>query len=77
MKLDSVDWRLSLALSSPNAQRLKKPTALFEFKLRDDTSLAADGRGKSEPLLVEFDHESLTAFFEQLESIQSKLDSLS
>ncbi|XP_031564733.1 COMM domain-containing protein 10-like isoform X2 [Actinia tenebrosa] len=67
-KLEAMNWRLNLQMAQASKAKLKLPNALFEFHL-------SSGEEK-EKIHIEFSHEELYAFYNQLETIQSQLDSL-
>eukprot|EP01125_Pyxidicula_operculata_P020639 TRINITY_DN7668_c0_g1_i1.p1 TRINITY_DN7668_c0_g1~~TRINITY_DN7668_c0_g1_i1.p1 ORF type:complete len:180 (-),score=43.46 TRINITY_DN7668_c0_g1_i1:175-714(-) len=71
LHLDDVSWRLHLRLSDDRLSKLLSPTALFQFKLTGPDGTLKDNH------LLEFDHENLYDFFNQLEDIQEQLDALS
>ncbi|XP_031564732.1 COMM domain-containing protein 10-like isoform X1 [Actinia tenebrosa] len=67
-QLEAMNWRLNLQMAQASKAKLKLPNALFEFHL-------SSGEEK-EKIHIEFSHEELYAFYNQLETIQSQLDSL-
>jgi len=70
-QLEAVNWRLNLQMAQSNMTKMKLPNAMFEL------SLASGSQGVKEQVHLEFTHEELYAFYNQLETIQSQLDSLS
>ncbi|KAF4110435.1 COMM domain-containing protein 10 [Onychostoma macrolepis] len=71
-KLDLVGWQLGLQMASSARSRLKAPHAVLNLGLRteDDTERLQD-------VFVEFNHQDLLDFYNQMEMIQTQLDSLS
>mmetsp|Transcript_379 Transcript_379/g.502 ORF Transcript_379/g.502 Transcript_379/m.502 type:complete len:207 (-) Transcript_379:1202-1822(-) len=72
--MDTVKYQLHLQMAQSNLSRLKEPTALFELTLNDTDP---ENDIAPEKVRVEFTHEQLFAFYQQLEQIQGQLDSLS
>ncbi|KAK3799074.1 hypothetical protein RRG08_051355 [Elysia crispata] len=70
-QLEEVKWRLNLQMAQASQSKVKRPNALFQLSVRDDSS------GKKENIRLEFTHEELYEFYNQLETIQKQLDSLS
>ncbi|XP_016309308.1 COMM domain-containing protein 10-like [Sinocyclocheilus anshuiensis] len=72
LKLDLVGWQLNLQMASSARSRLKAPHAVLNLGLRteDDTERLQD-------VSVEFNHQDLLDFYNQMEMIQTQLDSLS
>ena len=70
--LESIDWVLQMSTGQQNLEKMKELNAVFEFGLG-----SASNSVKEDKLTVEFDHESLQKFYNQLETIQSQLDGLS
>lgn len=68
-RLENIKWQLSLQVCSRAKQKQKVPKALLQFNLSQDD--------KEDLCEFEMDHEELSAFYNQLESIQQKLDALS
>uniref|UniRef100_A0A671PH01 COMM domain-containing protein n=1 Tax=Sinocyclocheilus anshuiensis TaxID=1608454 RepID=A0A671PH01_9TELE len=71
-QLDLVGWQLNLQMASSARSRLKAPHAVLNLGLRteDDTERLQD-------VSVEFNHQDLLDFYNQMEMIQTQLDSLS
>uniref|UniRef100_A0A673HS55 COMM domain-containing protein n=1 Tax=Sinocyclocheilus rhinocerous TaxID=307959 RepID=A0A673HS55_9TELE len=71
-KLDLVGWQLNLQMATSARSRLKAPHAVLNLGLRteDDTERLQD-------VFVEFNHQDLLDFYNQMEMIQTQLDSLS
>ncbi|RXN28614.1 AP-3 complex subunit sigma-1 isoform X1 [Labeo rohita] len=71
-KLDHVGWQLNLQMASSTRSKLKEPHAVLNLGLRteDDTEHLQD-------VFVEFNHQDLLDFYNQMEMIQTQLDSLS
>ncbi|KAK7116209.1 COMM domain-containing protein 10-like isoform X2 [Littorina saxatilis] len=70
-QLEEVNWRLNLQLAQASKLKMKEPNAMFEFGVRDENS------GEKEKIRMEFTHDELYGFYNQLEAIQKQLDSLS
>ncbi|XP_064620810.1 COMM domain-containing protein 10-like [Lineus longissimus] len=70
-QLEDINWRLNLQMAQASKSRLKLPNAQFELGVRDDRS------GEKEKIRMEFSHDELYAFYNQLETIQTQIDNLS
>lgn len=70
-QLSSVNWRLCLMMSRKHAASLRLPTAVLQLNIAQQTP--AD---KPERVVMEFSHAELYKLYNQLELIQSQLDSL-
>ncbi|RUS74080.1 hypothetical protein EGW08_018158 [Elysia chlorotica] len=70
-QLEEVKWRLNLQMAQASQSKVKRPNALFQLGVRNDST------GKKENIRLEFTHEELYEFYNQLETIQKQLDSLS
>ncbi|KAL8562624.1 hypothetical protein ACOMHN_011196 [Nucella lapillus] len=70
-QLEEVNWRLNLQLAQSSVSKMKEPNAMFELGVRDENS------GEKEKIRMEFTHDELYGFYNQLEAIQKQLDSLS
>ncbi|XP_076443796.1 COMM domain-containing protein 10-like [Babylonia areolata] len=70
-QLEEVNWRLNLQLAQSSRSKMKEPNAMFEFGVRDENS------GEKDKIRMEFTHDELYGFYNQLETIQKQLDSLS
>ncbi|CAF1488771.1 unnamed protein product [Adineta ricciae] len=68
--LSDVRWTLDVGISQASKSKVKRPTAIYEFQLKNDQTQ------EIEKVQTEFNKEELYAFFEKLESIQSQLDAL-
>ncbi|CAB4028584.1 Hypothetical predicted protein [Paramuricea clavata] len=68
MQLDSVKWKLNLQMAESSKSNLKTPSAVVELGLK--------GSKESENVCLEFTHEELYSFYDQLEKIKSQLDAL-
>eukprot|EP00794_Sanderia_malayensis_P009870 gene9870-10880_t len=69
-QLDSLNWRLNLQMSQSNRSKMKMPTAFFELGLK------SSDQKDDENLRMEFTHDELYTFFQQMETIQSQLDAM-
>ncbi|XP_072037978.1 COMM domain-containing protein 10-like [Amphiura filiformis] len=72
-QLEEVNWRLNLQMAQSSKTKMKKPNAMFEFVVNGET----DDKEQQKKVRMEFNHEELYEFYNQLESIQGQLDSLS
>ncbi|CAG2236885.1 COMMD10 [Mytilus edulis] len=70
-ELESVNWRLNLQMAQSNKAKMKMPNAMFEFNVTDENTT------EKENIKVEFTHDELYMFYNQLETIQKQLDCLS
>jgi len=70
-QLDSVAWQLNLQMAQANKTKMKIPSAVVELGLKNASTNA------KERLQLEFTHEELYDFFQQLEDVQTQLDNLS
>ncbi|XP_012942446.1 COMM domain-containing protein 10 [Aplysia californica] len=70
-QLDSVNWRLNLQMAQGSQSKMKLPNALFQLGVKDEDS------GKMENIKLEFTHDELYQFYNQLETIQKQLDNIS
>ncbi|XP_067270717.1 COMM domain-containing protein 10 [Pseudorasbora parva] len=68
-KLDQVSWQLSLQMARSDQSRLKDPHAVLNLGLRAEDERLQD-------VSVEFSHQDLLDFYNQMERIQTQLDSL-
>jgi len=66
LTLDSINWRLHLQIGQSSLSRLKEPSALLELGLTKDGTKTKQGN----LVRLEFSHEKLYDFFQQLEVIQ-------
>ncbi|XP_052461112.1 COMM domain-containing protein 10 isoform X1 [Carassius gibelio] len=75
-KLDHVGWQLCLQMASSSRSRLKEPHAVLDLGLRteDDAEVNTE---RLQDVFVEFSHQDLLDFYNQMEMIQTQLDSLS
>ncbi|KAK2152900.1 hypothetical protein LSH36_315g03082 [Paralvinella palmiformis] len=69
-QLDSVKWKLSLVMGSSTKAKTKLPVATLELGMKNENT-------DNDNLQMEFTHEELYKFYDQLETIQSQIDSLS
>ncbi|CAL1546731.1 unnamed protein product [Lymnaea stagnalis] len=70
-QLEDISWRINLQLAQSSQSKMKVPNALFQLGIRHEDT------GTTENVRLEFTHEELYQFYNQLETIQSQLDSLS
>jgi len=75
-QLSSIGWRLHLEMAQSDLTRVKTPLTIFEFNLKDSDS-TINPKAKENTFLVEFTHEELYKFFDQLDLLQEQLDRLS
>ncbi|XP_033107501.1 COMM domain-containing protein 10-like [Anneissia japonica] len=69
-QLSEVKWRLNLEMSEARQAKMKLPNAIFELGISKDN-------GANDRVRIEFNHQQLYEFYNQLEMIQGQLDSLS
>jgi len=78
--LDSVGWQLHLQLAQTGCTHMKTPSAVFELVVKNSSHEEEvdkqDESPQGEKFNLEFSHEELFGFFNQLEAIQAQLDSL-
>ena len=65
-----TNYHLNLKLGQSDLTKLQDPTALFEFTLKNPGDA-------TEKLCIEFNHDELFSFFNDLELVQQQLDQLS
>lgn len=70
-QLSDVNWRLNLQVAQSSMTKMKVPNAMFEL------NLSSGSQCSEEPVHLEFTHGELYAFYNQLETIQNLLDTLS
>lgn len=70
-QLETISWKFGMQMAQSSRGQMKEPNAIFELGIGDHQSK------DSEKLLLEFNHEELYKFYNQLEKIQAQLDSLS
>ncbi|OWF53988.1 COMM domain-containing protein 10-like [Mizuhopecten yessoensis] len=70
-QLEDINWRLSLQMAQATQVKMKMPNAMFELAVKNENT---DTREK---IRMEFTHDELYKFYNQLETIQKQLDSLS
>ncbi|CAG5118624.1 unnamed protein product [Candidula unifasciata] len=70
-QLEDVQWRLNLQVAQSTQTKMKLTNAFFQFGVRNEDTK------KKENIRLEFTHEELYKFYNQLETIQKQLDSLS
>lgn len=75
--LQSVDYHLNLHMSSNTAAKTQDPTAILEFCLGRPDEFSTGSSKETDLLTVEFGHQELFEFFNNIDRIQKQLDSLS
>uniref|UniRef100_A0A8K9XMR2 COMM domain containing 10 n=1 Tax=Oncorhynchus mykiss TaxID=8022 RepID=A0A8K9XMR2_ONCMY len=70
-KLEHVGWQLNLQMAKSTQAKLKDPHAVLELGVRNE-----DSESVVEKVFVEFSHQELLQFYNQLETVQAQLDSL-
>lgn len=63
--LDNTDWRLNLQAADLEKANQRKPVMLIDLNVTN-----------SKPVSIQFDHEQLTAFYNQIEMIQQQIDKM-
>lgn len=71
-QLESVNWRLHLQMSQATVAKMVQPKAVFELK----TTSRGTGAQEHDKMVLEFGHEELYNFYNQLERIQMQIDAL-
>ncbi|KAL3867481.1 hypothetical protein ACJMK2_044683 [Sinanodonta woodiana] len=69
-QLEDINWRLNLQMAQASKTKMKLPNAMFELGVKDENTQEKD------KIKLEFTHDELYAFYNQLETIQRQLDSL-
>lgn len=64
--LRQVDWRLNLHMGHRLQSKVLVPNALISLKIKEDEA----------PLSIEFTHEELLKFYDNLETIQQQVDGM-
>ena len=90
--LVDTNFHLNLSMGQSTLSKLQEPTAIFELSLSKDSGakvganigdgvVAKDGgcinENTLEKLCIEFNHEELYSFFNQLEQVQEQIDQMS
>jgi COMM domain containing 10 len=73
--LIDTDYHLNLNMSANSLQRLQEPTAIFELSVSNPNK-TKNGVAETQKLGLEFGHDDLYGFFNQLERVQEQLDKL-
>ncbi|CAH1797151.1 unnamed protein product [Owenia fusiformis] len=71
-KLEDVNWRLNLQMGQRDKSKSRQPNAMLELGINNDN----DEKDK-EKIRLEFTHDQLYAFYNQLQTIQNQIDGLS
>jgi hypothetical protein len=80
--LDSVNWRLQLGLGQTSKAKQTEVNAIVNLGLSTTKTSNNNSTGEQttekdiENIAIEFNEEQLTAFYKQLETVQSQLDML-
>ncbi|XP_004349903.2 mDRWMS2 [Capsaspora owczarzaki ATCC 30864] len=72
-KVDAVNWSLHLQMAQASAAKVKATSAILELQVAHDST----PKRPTERIHVEFSHDELFAFYNNLEIIQEQLDQLS
>lgn len=70
-QLEAINWRLNLQMAQSMKTKMKMPNAMFELDVKNEN------KEQHQKIRMEFTHDELYQFYNQLESIQKQLDSLS
>lgn len=70
-QLEDINWRLNLQMAQGTQLKMKMPNAMFELGVRNENT------DTKEKIRMEFTHDELYKFYNQLETVQKQLDSLS
>ena len=71
--LKDSEYRVHLTMAHESLHRVQDPITIIQLQLGDQN---VNREVKAEKLCLEFSQEELSSFFEQLERVQSQLDSL-
>ena len=63
--LESTSWRLDIKTAEQNVGVMRDPVLLLDLNLNNER-----------PISVQFDHEGLSKFYQEIEKIQQQIDSL-
>ncbi|KAH0792939.1 COMM domain-containing protein 10 [Histomonas meleagridis] len=63
--LESTSWRLNLKTAEQNVGVTRDPVMLLDLNLNNE-----------KPISIQFDHEGLSKFYQEIEKIQQQIDSL-
>ncbi|XP_060592294.1 COMM domain-containing protein 10-like [Ruditapes philippinarum] len=66
-----INWRLNLQMAQSTETKQKLPNAMFELGVH------REGQEDKEKIRMEFTHDELYQFYNQLETIQKQIDGLS
>ncbi|CAE1307685.1 COMMD10 [Acanthosepion pharaonis] len=69
-QLSDINWRLNLEMANMGRSKMKLPNAMFELKVTQEDMQ------QKEKIHLEFSHDELYAFYNQLETIQRQIDNL-
>eukprot|EP00011_Vannellida_sp_DIVA3-517-6-12_P008479 CAMPEP_0114622306 /NCGR_PEP_ID=MMETSP0168-20121206/9672_1 /TAXON_ID=95228 ORGANISM="Vannella sp., Strain DIVA3 517/6/12" /NCGR_SAMPLE_ID=MMETSP0168 /ASSEMBLY_ACC=CAM_ASM_000044 /LENGTH=207 /DNA_ID=CAMNT_0001833523 /DNA_START=35 /DNA_END=658 /DNA_ORIENTATION=+ len=75
--MTDVKYQLHLDMAQGSLSRLKDPSAIFELTLRSTEASSEGKEDKPTHVKMQFDHEQLVSFYNNLETIQKQLDQLS
>ncbi|EGC37334.1 hypothetical protein DICPUDRAFT_30479 [Dictyostelium purpureum] len=75
LQLDEIGWRLHYQMSSSTAIK-RQASAILSLDFKSDTSNNNNNSNKKNNMILEFNKEQLLDFYNKLETIQEKLDSL-
>ncbi|XP_060558279.1 COMM domain-containing protein 10-like [Ruditapes philippinarum] len=70
-QLTDINWRLNLQMAQSMETKQKLPNAMFELGVH------REGQEDKEKIRMEFTHDELYQFYNQLETIQKQIDGLS
>lgn len=70
-QLTDINWRLNLQMAQSTETKQKLPNAMFELGVH------REGQEDKEKIRMEFTHDELYQFYNQLETIQKQIDGLS
>ncbi|KAN0025925.1 hypothetical protein ACTFIU_001689 [Dictyostelium citrinum] len=73
LQLNEIGWRLHYQMSSSTAIK-RNASAIMELDFKTDNS--NNNKNNSDKMILEFNKEQLLEFYNKLESIQEKLDTL-
>eukprot|EP01100_Stratorugosa_tubuloviscum_P002346 TRINITY_DN1548_c0_g1_i1.p1 TRINITY_DN1548_c0_g1~~TRINITY_DN1548_c0_g1_i1.p1 ORF type:complete len:229 (-),score=83.12 TRINITY_DN1548_c0_g1_i1:67-699(-) len=76
--LDSVNWSMHLQMSQTIQSKMKSPSVILEFTTKSSNTNNLEKKlNENENFKIEFNHQQLFDFFQNLDKIQQQLDGLS
>ncbi|KAM9965253.1 hypothetical protein ACTFIW_005065 [Dictyostelium discoideum] len=75
LQLNEIGWRLHYQMSSSTAIK-RNASAIMELNFNNNNNNNDNNNNKNDKMILEFNKEQLLEFYNKLESIQEKLDTL-